>query len=138
MGDVIAYQHQGDIVKEKRPVNLDLTKFKFPVTAITSIIHRITGVLLFLLLPFLIWMLELSISGESNFYDLITCLQQPVARFFAWVISIVAGYHVIAGLRHILMDIGVIPVSLKGGTISSWVVIALAVIFAIFVGVRLW
>lgn len=125
-------------MKDKRPVNLDLTKFRFPVTAIVSIIHRITGVLLFLALPLLIWMLELSISGESNFYELIGWLQQPFMRFISWVLAVVAAYHALAGIRHMLMDIGIIRVSLRSGTISSWVVIALAVIFAIFAGVALW
>ena len=125
-------------MKENRPVNLDLAKIKFPVTAITSIIHRITGILLFLALPFLIWMLEQSISGESSFYDLLSCLNQPFTRFVCWVICVVAGYHVLAGIRHILMDIGVLRVTLRCGSISSWVVIVLAVAFAIFVGVRLW
>jgi succinate dehydrogenase / fumarate reductase cytochrome b subunit len=125
-------------VKDKRPVNLDLAKIRFPVTAITSILHRVTGVLLFLALPLLIWMLELSISGESNFYELISWLQQPFMRLISWVLAVVAGYHALAGIRHILMDIGVIKPSLRGGSISSWVVIAVAVVFAIFAGVELW
>jgi len=131
-------EHKGGIVKEKRPVNLDLTGIKFPVTAITSILHRVTGVLLFLALPLLIWMLELSISGESNFYELLSWLQEPFMRFISWVLAVIAGYHALAGIRHILMDIGIIPVSLRGGSISSWVVIVLAAAFAIFVGIQLW
>jgi succinate dehydrogenase / fumarate reductase cytochrome b subunit len=125
-------------VKEKRPVNLGLMGIKFPVTAITSILHRITGVFLFLALPFLIWMLELSISGEANFYQLITTLQQPFMRFITWFLVIIAGYHVFAGIRHILMDVGILPVSFRCGSLSSWVVIVLAVVFAVFVGIQVW
>jgi succinate dehydrogenase / fumarate reductase, cytochrome b subunit len=125
-------------VKEKRPVNLDLTQIKFPVTAITSILHRVTGILLFVALPFLIWMLEQSISSESSFYDLLSCLDQPLIRFFSWVLAVAGGYHVLAGVRHILMDIGVIRITLRGGSISSWAVLVLAAAFAIFVGVQLW
>ncbi len=125
-------------MKEKRPVNLGLMGIKFPVTAITSILHRITGVFLFLALPFLIWMLELSISGEANFYQLITTLQQPFMRFITWFLVIIAGYHVFAGIRHILMDVGILPVSFRCGSLSSWVVIVLAVVFAVFVGIQVW
>ncbi len=125
-------------MKEKRPVNLDLTKFRFPVTAITSILHRVTGFLLFLALPLLIWMLELSISGESNFYDLITWLHEPCMRFISWVLAVVAAYHALAGLRHILIDLSILRPSLRLGSISSWVVIVLAVVFAVFAGVKLW
>ncbi len=111
---------------------------KFPVTAITSILHRITGIFLFLALPLLIWMLELSISGESNFYELRSLLQQPFMRLISWLLAVIAGYHVFAGIRHILMDMNVLPVSLRSGSISAWVIIGLAFVFAIFVGIELW
>ena len=125
-------------MKEKRPVNLDLTGMRFPVTAITSILHRITGLVLFLALPFMIWMLQMSVSGEAEYYNLINVLREPLLRFVSWALAVAAGYHVIAGLRHILMDVGLIKPTVRGGALSSWVVLGLAVAFAVFAGVKLW
>ena len=125
-------------MKDKRPVNLDMTAMKFPVTAITSVLHRITGVLLFLALPFLILALQYSISGESNFYELTGFLSGTTMCIVSWVILVAAAYHVIAGLRHLLMDLSIIPISLCAGTLSSWFVLGLTGLFAIFAGVWLW
>lgn len=125
-------------MKEKRPVNLDLTGIRFPVTAITSILHRVTGLVLFLALPWMIWMLQMSVSGESEYYSLISLLREPLMRFVSWALAVAAGYHVIAGLRHILMDMGLLKPTLRGGSISSWTVLGLAFAFAVFAGVKLW
>lgn len=126
------------MTKQQRPVNLDLPKMKFPITAITSILHRVTGVLLFLSLPFLLLLLQHSISGEANFFSLLQFLSYPVMRFLIWLVMTVAGYHVIAGIRHLLMDVGVIPVSLCAGIASSWAVIVLSLALAVLAGVWVW
>ena len=71
-------------VNSKRPVNLDLRTIKLPVTAYTSILHRISGVILFVSIAILLWMLDTSLSSESGFEQVQSCLQHPLAKLVVW------------------------------------------------------
>ncbi len=66
-------------MNDKRPVNLDLTTIKFPVTAIASITHRITGVAIFVAIPVLLWMLDRSLASPESFADLKQLMTSPLA-----------------------------------------------------------
>lgn len=123
-------------MNKNRPVNLNLAAFSFPVTSISSILHRITGVLLFLSIPLCLWALEKSLT-PSGFVEVQAVLSGMVAKFILWAILSMLAYHIIAGIRHLLMDAG-IGESLEGGRAGSYAVIALGVIVAALIGVWLW
>jgi len=124
-------------VKPERPVNLNLFRFKFPVMAIISILHRISGVIIFLFVPFMLYILHQSLLSQSSFEALQNCLQHPVSKFLLWVLLSAVLFHLIAGIRHMTMDIGYAE-SKTAGRITAWVVIAFTVILIVLAGAWLW
>ncbi len=125
------------IVNKKRPVNLDLSSMKFPPMAIASILHRISGVVLFLLLPVMLFVLSMSLQSEESFLHMKSMIAHPFYKLVLWAFSTAMVYHIIAGIRHIIMDLG-IGEHLKAGRNSSILVIALSVIATLFLGIWIW
>ncbi|MBL8337018.1 MAG: succinate dehydrogenase, cytochrome b556 subunit [Rhodoferax sp.] len=91
----------------------DLPAYRLPLAGIVSILHRISGALMFLLLPFIIWMFDNSISSEISFARFSAAFgPQGLGPFAGWfmklvVLAIIWAYlhHLIAGLRHLWMDV---------------------------------
>lgn len=124
-------------MKPKRPVNLNLLQIQFPAPAIVSILHRASGVVLFLMLPLLLWLLSGSLASSDSFDALHESLTHPIPAFFVWVLFSALFYHLVAGVRHLLMDIG-IGESLKGGRLSAFIVFIVSALGIILLGVWLW
>lgn len=124
-------------VKKNRPVNLDIGTIQMPISAIASITHRITGVGLFVAISFLFWALSMSLESEEGFLLVATVLQHPFAKFIAWGIGSFVMYHLIAGIKHLLMDVGYFETK-ETGTLASKAVLALSAGSSIMVGVWLW
>ena len=124
-------------MNHKRPVNLDLGSLKFPPMAIVSILHRISGVILFLLMPLMLYILKLSLSTPESFNQLQIWVQCFYLKFFLWVFSAALVYHLIAGIRHIFMDFG-LGEELNDGRKSSVFVLILASILTILLGIWIW
>jgi succinate dehydrogenase / fumarate reductase cytochrome b subunit len=124
-------------VKKERPVNLDLSTIKFPASARASILHRVTGVAMFIALVFVLWAWATSLSSPEGF-DLVAGLMTSfVAKFIAWGTLTVLTYHILGGIRHLLMDMGH-GEELESGNKSATLVIALWVIVSALAGVWLW
>lgn len=121
----------------KRPVNLDLLTLKFPPMAISSILHRISGILIFVLFPIILFILGNSLHSEETFQQLGLMLTTPYYKLILWAFGSAMIYHVIAGIRHIIMDLG-FGESLCAGRMSSIAVIILAAISVIFLGIWIW
>lgn len=85
-----------------RPVFLNLAQIRFPVGAIASIGHRLSGVLLVLLLPFAVLALERSLRADAAYVVLEGWVRVPAA-LVAWA----CAHHVFAGIRHLLTDVGI-------------------------------
>lgn len=121
------------VVKSNRPVNLDLgqvlaVNLKNPV-AIVSILHRLSGVLVFLLIPALLYLLQISLASPASFSD----LQQTFAHSELWrllVFVLLAGlsYHFFAGCKHLLADLG-IGESLEAARVLSVLTVLVAGLF---------
>lgn len=124
-------------MNKKRPVNLDLTKFSFPLPAITSIIHRVSGVALFIGVAFLLYALDLSLESQESFDQLKQCLSSFVAKFIAWGIVSFLLYHMVAGTKHLLMDYG-IGETLEGGLMGAKLTIVISVVLIVLAGVWIW
>lgn len=130
--------HQGiEAVKDKRPVNLDIGTIALPITAYVSILHRISGVFLAAGVGLLIWLLDTSLSSEAGFVQARQLLSGVGFKVAIWVVLVGLGYHVAAGVRHLIMDMGV-GETMAAGIASSRVVFVVAVIFAVLAGVWLW
>ena len=124
-------------MKDTRPVNLDLTTFKFPLPAITSILHRISGVALFIGTGVLLYLLQLSLSSEQGFNEAVAILEGTLMKLILWAILTGLFYHLIAGVKHLLMDLG-FGETKAGAQRGAQVTIVLAVIAAVFAGGLIW
>ena len=91
---------------EKRPINLDITTIKFPLAAIASILHRITGVILFLGTGVLLYLLQLSLTSEAGFTSALELFNRISVKLVIWTLIVCIAYHLIAGLKHLIMDLG--------------------------------
>ncbi len=124
-------------MNKKRPINLDLTTIKLPIMGLVSILHRLSGIGLFLLLPFVLYCLNQSLIDASSFAELGFLLAKPFYKVLIGIFSAALLYHLIAGIRHLLMDFG-IGEGLVAGRISAIIVLILTVIFTLMMGVWLW
>lgn len=124
-------------VNYQRPINLDLGSLKFPPMAIASILHRISGLMLFLLLPFMMYLLSVSLRSSTSFDYLQTLLINPCYKLVLWAFSAALIYHLLAGFRHMFMDIG-FGEQLHTARRSAIVVIVCAIILTIGLGVWIW
>lgn len=122
---------------KKRPVNLDLTSLRYPPMAIVSILHRISGLVIFLLLPIILYFLHLSLHSEQTFSTLQAWSAHSCFKLTFWVFCTAMIYHVLAGIRHLSMDFG-LGETVAAGRVSALMVILLAVLLAVILGIYLW
>jgi succinate dehydrogenase / fumarate reductase cytochrome b subunit len=116
----------------KRPIFLNLLLIRFPVPAIMSIAHRISGFLLVLLLPPLVFLLQLSLAGEAEYRtvaDWLLSISGRAALFlFAWGLL----HHFLAGLRYLLLDVD-IGVDRPVYRHSAWLVLVAAPLLSLLI-----
>lgn len=124
-------------MNKDRPVNLSLMTIKFPSTAIVSVLHRISGFFLFLLLPCVLLALRYSLTSEDGFAKVVQVLHNPVSKVVLWVILASLAHHFIAGIRHLVMDLGW-GETLATSKITAWLVMMTSFILFILIGVWLW
>jgi len=125
------------MMNKQRPVNLNLFTIRFPRTAIVSILHRISGVLIFLSLPLLLCALQQSISSADSFAHLQASLASPLGKLLAWFILSAFLCHILAGLRHLLMDMGV-GETLGIARFTATLVLVLTILSMLGLGFLLW
>lgn len=123
--------------RQERPVYLSLTQFRFPVTAIASITHRITGMILFLGVGYLIWLLDVALASPAGFAQAAAALEAPFAKFVLWGVLVMLGYHLLAGVKHLVMDFHVGD-SFEAASASAYAVFGLTALLAVLSGVWLW
>ena len=120
-----------------RPVNLDLTTLRFPITAIASILHRVSGVILFFGSFVLMALLGMSLDNEAGFADALVMLDNGFVGFIVWGVLAALAYHFVAGLKHLLMDMGY-GETLESGPILAKIAMAFAVALMVLAGVWVW
>lgn len=118
----------------KQPVYLNLFKIKLPITGIISFAHRVTGVLLFFSIPFVIYLLQLSLQSQQGFDQTINLLNHPLLMIIQVLIAASVLLHLFAGIRFLLMDID-IGHDVKSAERSSWVVIFATLVSVFLFGI---
>lgn len=106
---------------DRRPVFFNLTQISMPVGAITSISHRISGVILALGIPLSIYLLDLSLQGQQGYTRTAALFAVPAIKLLAIVFIWALAHHVLAGVRHLLSDID-IGSHLNPARRSAWTV----------------
>ena len=92
------------MVPPNRPVYLNLFRLHLPVTGWVSILHRLSGALLFLLLPLMVWGFVVALSNEASFARVAAYLATPLAKLLMLLGIAGLAQHFFAGLRHLAMD----------------------------------
>ena len=117
----------------QRPVYIDLRKIKLPMSAFSSITHRLSGMYIFFIsLPLFIYLLFVSTKNKTSF-DLIYSSLQSISVFsvFVFLSFSILWYHILTGVRHLVMDFFHIGETLKGAYYSSIFVLVLWVLTTI-------
>jgi succinate dehydrogenase / fumarate reductase cytochrome b subunit len=115
---------------------LDLFTIHFPLPAIVSLLHRISGACLFILIPFVLWGLSLSLT-VSGFDMLQQWASNGYIKCLFWLMFVPFCYHLVAGVRHLLSDIH-IGDTLKAGRLTAKLVIVITTLLVIAAGIWVW
>ncbi|MBU2917713.1 succinate dehydrogenase, cytochrome b556 subunit [Psychrosphaera sp. F3M07] len=124
-------------MKKQRPVNLDLTSISMPASAKASILHRITGVALFFALIFVIVAWGISLQSAEGFELAKSLMQGVIGKVIVIGTLAVLSYHIIGGIRHLIMDMGYWE-ELESGNLSATLSIAIWLVTVILAGVWIW
>lgn len=92
-------------LNKPRPVHLNLAKIRLPIGGIMSIIHRITGVAMFLAVPFLIYLLDLSLISEQGYREAGEILHSFIGTVLLFGLMWGLMHHLLAGIRYLLIDV---------------------------------
>ena len=123
----------------------DLPTYRLPAPGWVSILHRISGVLMFVLMPFIIWMFDTSVSSELSFARFRAAFTTGLGFVPGWFVKLVALaliwaylHHFIAGLRHVWMDVSHKAVSKQFGGLSAKVTLVLSLALTVILGAKLF
>ncbi|MBP6406200.1 MAG: succinate dehydrogenase, cytochrome b556 subunit [Proteobacteria bacterium] len=123
----------------------DLPSYRLPAAGWVSILHRVSGVMMFLLMPFIIWMFDTSVSSEYSFARFKAAFNSGLGFVPGWFFKLVALaliwaylHHFIAGLRHLWMDVSHAAVSKEFGKSSALVTLALSILLTLVLGAKLF
>ncbi len=116
--------------RDPRPVALDLFRIRFPASAVVSILHRLSGLLLFLGIPVAVYLLERSLVDARGFARVQGLLATPALRLFGLLVVWAFSHHLLAGLRYLLIDLD-IGVDRAAARASAWAVNVAAVAVAV-------
>ena len=121
-------------MKSNRPVYLDLLHIRQPLPAIVSLLHRVSGALLFLCIPLLLIVFEASLASQDSF---VATFSNPLIKFALFILLAAYFYHFFAGLRFLLLDLGW-GVALAQARRASLAVLVTAACVVAALGAWLW
>lgn len=120
-----------------RPKYLNLVQIRLPVPGVVSIMHRVSGAALFLLIPVLLCLLQSSLASERGFGAIRDTLATPLAKLALIGLLWAFLHHFCAGIRYLFLDLD-IGTDLRAARASSWVVLAVSIALTLALGVLLW
>lgn len=125
-----------------RPVyrNIHVTqilKYRLPLAGQVSILHRVSGALMFLLMPFVIWLFDTSVTSEISFERFAAAFTSPLVKLVALALIWAYLVHFVAGVRHLWMDV-THSVSYEQGRSSAIVTLAASTLLTILLGAKLF
>ena len=140
-----------ELAKKKRPeyrninVFTDVRTYRLPAAGIVSILHRVSGVIMFLLLPFIIWMFDKSLSSELSFETFKAAFNVGIGFVPGFIVKLVTLaiiwaylHHLCAGLRHLFMDVNHASVNKEFGKSSAVTVLVISVVLTVVLGAKLF
>ena len=124
-------------MNKKRPVNLDIGTIQLPITAYVSIRHRVSSVVLFGAVGLFLWILDSSLSSEESFNSIKEFMNTFTVQIIIWLSLAALIYHLVAGLRHLVMDYGY-GETLSGGILGAKLVLTFSAVLMLMAGFWLW
>ena len=123
---------------------VDAVKYRLPLAGVVSILHRVSGLLMFALLPFIIWLFDKSLSSEISYDSFSSAFVAGIGVVPAWFVKLVVLaltwaflHHAIAGVRHVWMDM-THSVTKEQGRLSAVVTLASSVLLTVLLGAKLF
>jgi succinate dehydrogenase / fumarate reductase cytochrome b subunit len=123
----------------------DLPTYRLPAAGWVSILHRVSGVLMFILLPFVIWMFDTSVSSEISFAKFRSAFDNGPGFVPGWFVKLVALallwaylHHFTAGLRHLWMDTSHDAVNKQAGASSAKATLWISLVLTVLLGAKLF
>ena len=125
-------------MNKKRPKHLALHKIELPLPGFVSILHRVSGVFLFLALPLFLWMLQASMRSIETYTQLVEILQHPLSKLVLLGLLWSFMHHFFAGIRYLALDLHLLSSLARARASSKWVMGA-SLLLTVLIGVRwLW
>jgi len=122
----------------------DALQYRLPLAGVVSILHRASGAILFVLLPFIVWMFDTSVTSEISYSRFTSAFVAGIGYLPAWLVKLVVLaliwaylHHFIAGLRHLWMD-ATHSVSKEFGRQSAVFTLALSALLTVLLGAKLF
>jgi succinate dehydrogenase / fumarate reductase cytochrome b subunit len=123
---------------------IEATQYRLPPAAVVSILHRLSGIVMFVLMPFIIWMFDTSLTSEISYSQFTSAFVGGFGFVPGWLVKIVTLgliwaylHHFIAGLRHLWMDV-THSVSKEFGRVSALITLGVSVLLTLALGFKLF
>jgi succinate dehydrogenase / fumarate reductase, cytochrome b subunit len=123
--------------KRKRPKNLNLLTIRLPIPALVSIMHRVSGAFLFMLLPVLLWVLHQSLANPESYQIAQAVLSHPIAKLICLAVTWAYLHHACAGIRHLALDAHY-GLRLNYARATSRAVLIISGLLTLRMGIWLW
>jgi len=122
-----------------------IVAYRLPVAGVVSILHRVSGALMFVLLPLVVWLLDVSLSSEISYERFSSAFIAGIGFVPAFLLKLVVLaliwaylHHLLAGLRHLWMDLSHSAVGLQQGRLSALVTLGISLVLTVVLGARLF
>ncbi len=123
--------------RKQRPKFLALHEIRLPLPGIVSILHRVSGAGLFLLLPFLLFLFDRSLGSPETFADYQSVVSNPLVKLVLFGLLWAYLHHFCAGIRFLLLDLHIAG-DLEAARNSSRIVLVVSIVLTVVIGVMLW
>lgn len=120
-----------------RPIDLNLFKLHLPVMGWVSILHRVTGVVLFIGLPLMLYQLQQSLANAAGFAETLHQLNTWWGGFIVWTLLVSLVFHIFSGIRHLALDVHV-GVEKHAAQRSAMLVLGASGLVALLIAGWLW
>lgn len=124
-------------VRKQRPKHLALNEIRLPLPGFVSILHRISGAGLFLMLPFLLFLLDRSLGSADSFQIFAAIVGHPLVKLLLIGLLWAYMHHFCAGIRFLLLDLHK-GVDLQPARSSARMVLVVSLALTVIIGVKLW
>ncbi len=124
-------------LSKQRPKFLNLMEIRLPIAGIASILHRVSGAGLFLMLPLLVYLLQLSLGTPQEFDAFRSIVGHPLVKLFLIGLLWAFLHHFCMGIRVLLLDVHV-GIEKASAALSAKIVLAVSIALTVVLGVKLW